>query len=62
MKCLSDGNRLAVELRSQTQEVFPLSPGKCNFQNHLQPKHERGAARELFLKMGYKQAITQICT
>lgn len=32
---------------------------KYNFQNHLQPKHDCGAAPELFfLRIGYKQAIT----
>lgn len=33
------------------------SPGRCNFQNHLQPKHDRGAAQELFLKMGTNKQL-----
>lgn len=28
------------------------SPGKCNFENHLQPKHHHGAAWELFSEDG----------
>lgn len=54
VKRLSDGKRRAVWAEESDSRDFRLSPGRCNFQNHLQPKHNRWAARELFLKKGVK--------
>lgn len=50
VKRLSDGKRHAVWAEESGSRDFPVSPGKCNFQNHLQPKHHHWAAWELFLK------------
>lgn len=54
VKRLSDGKRRAVWAEESDSRDFRVSPGRCNFQNHLQPKHNRWAARELFLKKGVK--------
>lgn len=50
VKRLSDGKRHAVWAEESGSRDFQVSPGKCNFQNHLQPKHHRWAAWELVLK------------
>lgn len=62
MKCLSDGKPLAVERRSQTQEVSRPLRGNVTFRCTCSLNMIVELLWSCFWRWGYKQPITQICT